>query len=164
MLKTATLSQIKKELNLLTKAELVEKCTRIAKYKKENKELLNYLLFEQENEQAFIDSVKEEVNVMFSELPISNIYRVKKSLRKIIRFITKYIKYSSIKSTEVELRICFCQNMKKYNLPISRSKVLENMFDSQLIRIEKVVTMLHEDVQFDYSSDIEALKHDFNSY
>ncbi len=67
-METASLSEIKKELLNLTPKQLQEVCTRLAKYKKENKELLHYLLFESANQQIFIDSVKAEIDDQFKNL------------------------------------------------------------------------------------------------
>ena len=53
-MKPATISEIKKTLFSLEKEEVVEHCLRLIKYKKENKELLNYLLFESSNKTVFL--------------------------------------------------------------------------------------------------------------
>ena len=45
-MKAATLNELRKELQALSSKELVEICLRLAKYKKESKELLTYLIFE----------------------------------------------------------------------------------------------------------------------
>src|SRR4051794_29756433 len=100
---TAPIQEIKKELRTLDAASLQELCMRLAKYKKENKELLNYLLFEAHNERAYIENIKEELSELFKAVPCSNVYYIKKSLRKILRFANRQIKYSGIKQTELEL-------------------------------------------------------------
>jgi len=41
----ASLSELQKELALLERKEVLELCIRLAKYKKENKEYLSYLVF-----------------------------------------------------------------------------------------------------------------------
>ena len=51
-MRSASVHEIKQELLTLKPAELVELCLRLAKFKKENKELLNYLLFEAQDEQG----------------------------------------------------------------------------------------------------------------
>ena len=48
-MKFASLSEIRKELQMLPPKRLQELCLRIARYKKENKELLAFLLFEDDN-------------------------------------------------------------------------------------------------------------------
>ena len=65
-MKAASLSEIKKELLGQDESTVQELCMRLAKYKKENKELLTYLLFEAHNEPTYIENVKEELNVMFA--------------------------------------------------------------------------------------------------
>ena len=85
-MKSASISEIKKELQHVDADTVKALCLRLAKYKKENKELLTYLLFEAHNEQDYITNVKEEVIELFKTLPTSNTYLIKKTLRKILRF------------------------------------------------------------------------------
>ena len=119
-MKAASLKEIQQELAELPKQELVALCTRLGRFKKENKELLNYLLFEAHNEQAYVENVKEEIQELFKAVPSSNVYYVKKSLRKILRFTNRQIKYSAIKQTELELRVFFCTKMKEAKIPRDR--------------------------------------------
>jgi hypothetical protein len=44
-MKAATINEIKLELNTIAPAKLLDLCVRLAKYKKENKELLNVPAF-----------------------------------------------------------------------------------------------------------------------
>ena len=155
---TASISIIKKELKLLPPETVAEHCLRLAKFKKENKELLSYLLFEAGNEQAFVKQVQEEINEQFKNLNRSSIYLAKKTVRKVLKTTNKYIKFSPHKTSEIELRIYFCKKLRRSGLPVSRSKVLRNMYHRQIGRIDKVLSMLHEDLQFDYNSDIDMLK------
>src|SRR5688572_17441404 len=108
-MKAASINEIRKELDTQDPDAIREMCMRLAKFKKENKELLTYLLFEGHNEQAYVENVKEEINEQFTTLPDGrNVYFIKKTLRKILRFANRQIKYSAIKETELELRIYFC--------------------------------------------------------
>ena len=151
------IAAIKKDLTYLSKEELVAHILKLAKYKKENKELLSYLLFYSENEQHYIESVIAEMDGMFSEINSTNVYYVKKSVRKILRFCAKQIKFSGKKETEVEILAHFCQKMKKFNLKSERNLVLQNIYDRQLIKIHKALSTLHEDVQFDYQEKVRGL-------
>ncbi len=54
-MKPATLAQIKKELNMRSSDELLQLCLRLGRFKKENKELLTYLLFEAEDDFSLTD-------------------------------------------------------------------------------------------------------------
>ncbi len=130
---------------------------RLAKYKKENKELLTYLLFEANDEKAYIEGVKREIDLGFEGMNRSNLYFAKKSIRKTLRITNKFIKYSGSKQTEVELLIHFCKTLNNYNLPIKSSTVLSNLYQKQLQRIRKALSTLHEDMQYDYNDDLESL-------
>jgi len=154
---TASIQEIKKELRTLDVDKLQELCMRLAKYKKENKELLNYLLFEAHNEQAYIENVKEELNELFKTVPSSNVYFVKKSLRKILRFANRQIKYSGIKQTEVEVRIFFCAKMKEAKIPRNPGTVLFNLYQQQLKKIESTFAKLPEDIQADYERELKSI-------
>jgi len=153
-MKAASINEIKKELIELDSKTVQDLCMRLAKYKKENKELLTYLLFEAHDEGAFVNSVKAEMDELFHSLPSGNVYYVKKSLRKILRIVNKQIKYSGIKQTELELRLYFCSKIKEANVPLRSSTVLYNLNEGQVKKIKSVLTQLPEDLQYDYHRDI----------
>ena len=157
MMTTASLQETKKELRTLDAESLQELCIRLARYKKENKELLNYLLFEAGNEQAYIENVKEELIELFKTVPSSNVYYVKKSLRKILRYANRQIKYSGIKQTELELRIFFCTKMKEAKIPRQPGTVLFNLYQQQLKKIESAFAKLPEDIQADYERELKFI-------
>ncbi|MGB0886430.1 MAG: hypothetical protein ACPGR5_08385, partial [Chitinophagales bacterium] len=93
-MKTATVRELKLELAEKSPKELIEICLTLSKFKKENKELLTYLLYEKDNEETYIKDIKAEVEEMFLDLNTKSLYYVKKSIRKILRTIKKYIRYS----------------------------------------------------------------------
>ncbi len=64
-MKAASISQIKQELKNRSSNELMEICLRLGRYKKDNKELITYLLFEVQDEQTYISSIKEEMTQQF---------------------------------------------------------------------------------------------------
>lgn len=154
-MQTSTVPQIKKELSQLTQPELVALCMKLTKYKKENKELLSYLLFEAENESQYIQSVKEEVDSIFADMSRYNAYLAKKSIRKALRMANKYIKYSSAPGTDIELLIHFCLKLKSTPLLVRNSQTMLNIFDRQIKRINIAISKLHEDLQFDYKQELE---------
>ena len=153
----ASLSEIKKELQTVAPQQLHDLCLRLAKYKKENKELLYYLLFEAINEQAFIQNVKNEIDEQFKQLNKSSFYLAKKTLRKALKTTDKYIKFSGSKETEIDLLLHFCQTMKKSGIQMRSHRVVLNMYLRQKERIKKVHATLHEDLQFDYEDAIDQL-------
>ena len=93
----------------------------------------------------------------FINMPKGNLYIVKKSLRKILKSVTKYIKFSGIKQTEVELLIYFSLKMKTAGYANTSNTLLTNLYDQQLIKINKAIEKLHEDLQFDYQKELERL-------
>lgn len=156
-MKAAGLSELKKELQTRSSKELVEICIRLAKFKKESKELLTYLIFESESEANYIAAIKEDIDEQFELLNTSNLYVAKKGLQKIVRSISKYIKYSGEKQTEIEVLMHFCRHMKNSGIKISHSTVIENLYQRQINKIEKALNGLHEDLQFDYQQEVEGL-------
>ena len=156
-MKAATIKELKQELSLCTHKDLLEICLRLSRFKKENKELLTYLLFEASNEQGYIQDIKNEIEEQFGQINRTNYYFVKKSVRKILRGIKKYIRYSKKKETEVELLIHFCAELKRMRPSIEYNITLNNLYKRQISLIKKVISTLHEDLQFDYGIELEEL-------
>jgi hypothetical protein len=156
-IQTYGVQDIKKELQHLDNTQLTELCLRLVRHKKENKELTGYLLFDADNERAFIDGLIAESGLMFSQLPYNN-YQLAKCLRKILRFLGKYIKFMASKEAEIELLISFCRNYVQYvDRRASTYKPLRLILTRQLDKIGKDIAKLHEDLQFDYSQDFNAM-------
>ena len=157
-MKAATVKEIKSELESLSSEELITICQRLARFKKENKELLTYLLFEAHDEAAYLQQVKKEMDLQFESINFSNIYFVKKTLRKILRTTAKFIRLTGSKQVEVELLLHFCKTLIKNDIPINKSTVLNNLYKFQLKKIEQVMTTLHEDLQYDYLKQFNQLQ------
>ncbi|MFB0937684.1 MAG: hypothetical protein ACJAV9_001390 [Urechidicola sp.] len=157
-MKTATVRELKQELTHKTDIELVELCLRLSKFKKENKELLTYLLYEADNEEEYIINVKGNIDQEFSEINTSSYYFIKKSVRKVLRNTKKYIRYSKKKETEVELLLYFCEVLKEMKPSYKRNTVLINLLDRQISIVKKKVSAMHEDLQYDYEREIEKIE------
>lgn len=156
-MKPASVKEIKQELHQRSSQELLEICLRLSKFKKENKELLTYLLFESYDESAFIEKVKEDLEEQFGQINRGNIYYIKKSLRKILRTLKKYAKYSGKKETEVELLLFFCQELTTFSTAAKRDKVVKKLYERQVLQIKKLILGLHEDLQHDYEMELQDL-------
>lgn len=156
-MKTASLADIKKELKYLSEKDLQAVVARLAGYKKENKELLHYLLFEAADEEAYVEKVKEEVQALFADVNTNSLYQAKKTLRRILRVLQRHVKYSGQKETEVRLLTFFCQQVHASGLPIHRSSVLTNLIKRQFLAIDKATATLHEDLQYDYQQGLATL-------
>ncbi|MFK5957881.1 MAG: hypothetical protein QM495_03310 [Lutibacter sp.] len=158
-MKAVTVKELKTELINSSQSELIELCLRLSKFKKENKELLTYLLFESSYEEGFIVSVKQEIDEQFELVNTKTYYFIKKSVRKILRTIKKYIRYSKNKETEVELLLYFCQKLVHFKPSIQNNTVLKNIYIREKISIQKKLLTLHEDLQYDYNSALEKLNY-----
>jgi hypothetical protein len=154
-MKTSTVSQLKKELQYRSTDELLELCLRLAKFKKENKELLTYLLFESQDESGYIESVKREVDAQLEAINTKNYYWMRKSIRKTLKNLKKYIRYSLKKETEVELLLYFCLQLKNLEPSIKKDKTLQNLLERQLALVKKIIATLHEDLQYDFKLKLE---------
>ena len=156
-MQSASLSAIKNELQHIPQEALVELCIRMAKYKKENKELLNYLLFENTNEQEYVNAIKKEMQEAFAEMNVSNLFLAKKSIRRILRVANKYIKYSGQAETEIQVLLHFCKLLKVLKIDYTKSTAMVNLYNSQLKKINKAMKTLHEDLQYEYVKEIELI-------
>ncbi|MEQ8477900.1 hypothetical protein [Fulvivirga sp.] len=156
-MKPATLAELKKELKSRSPEELLQICLRLGRFKKDNKELLSYLLFDAQDEQGYIEAIKYHIDDSMEEVNTSHIYYAKKGLQKILRSLNKYIRYSGNKQTEVEVLIHFCTAIRESTIDVNRSNIIANLYDRQVSKIHKALTKLHEDVQADYQYQVSEL-------
>ena len=157
-MKIASLSELKKEIKHLEEDELRALLERMAKFSKENKELMNYLLFESDFESNYVEKIKENVNQQFDELNVREIRFLKKGLQRMVRDLKKWIKYSGNKQTEIEVLIHFCQQISLRKIRISRYPVLINLYNRQVKSVQKAIASLDEDLQYDYRTDFEEIE------
>lgn len=156
-MKAATISELKTELNNSSPGQLMEVCIRLAKFKKENKELITYLLFESFDERAYIENIKKEIQAQFDEMNRSNVYFIKKSLRKILRFVNKHTRYISSAEAEADLMLSFCTRLKTSGVPMETNPVIRNIYQNQLKKIARSITTMHEDLQYEYVKQLKLL-------
>lgn len=153
---TYNLQSVKKELQHLSGAQLTDLCLRLAKYKKENKELLSYLLFEAGNDAGYIENIKQEIDDQFKALP-SHSYYLAKSLRKVLKLITKHVKFMASKPAEVDLLLHYCEQYVKYVDKRTGYKPLRQLLHKQLEKTAKLINSLHEDLQYDHQAGFEKV-------
>ncbi len=157
-MKPVTVSILKKELRQHSQQELIEICLQLTKFKKENKELLTYVLFDSNDEDQYIRKIKAEIDLEFSKLNHDSLYYIKKSTRKILRLIKKYIRYSKKKETEVDILLYFCIKLRQLKPAHKRSQQMINMYERQLTMVRKAISSLHEDLQYDFNLELEELE------
>ncbi|MGZ4057299.1 MAG: hypothetical protein ACXVPM_20485, partial [Bacteroidia bacterium] len=151
-MKSSSISQIQKELNTLEPKQVQELCMRLARYKKDNKELLSYLIFDAADERSYIENVKEEIDLLFGNINRHTTYTTKKGLQKVVRNMNKFIKYSEHKQTEIELRIYFCKKVRTARIDLDASSVISNLYYREKDKIKIAFSKLHEDLQYDYKA------------
>ncbi len=154
---TASLSELRRALKNIPVSDLSDLCIRLARYKKENKELLSYLLFDVGDEPEYIKGVKAEIDKHFIELSGTTPYMTKKGIRKALTFTNQRIRCSGQKRTEVELLIYFTKKFKK-EISFRNNLTLKNIYLRQILRIKKTLATLHEDLQFDFGEEVRLLE------
>lgn len=156
-MKAASAQEIKAALKQMEAKELLEVCLRLSRYKKENKELLTFLLFEAEDLPAYIKSVNEEIDTGFASLNTDTYYLAKKGIRKVLRIANKYIRYAGDKTVEVEVLLHFCTAFKSLKASWQKTSALANLYASQIKKIGAAIDAMHEDLQYDYRRSLERL-------
>jgi hypothetical protein len=157
-MKAATSNEIKQELKGLSSANLIELCLRLARFKKENKELLTYLLFESHDEPGYIKMLQADIDEKFATIDPSPVSKAKKEYRKILRLINRQIKYIGSKSASVELLLYFTMKLRDQEQTLHPR--LQTLFLQQITKAEKLLPLIDDDLQFDYRQKIEALRGD----
>ena len=156
-MKAAGLKQIKTALEDLPHHALVDICSRLGRYKLENKELLTYLVFEASDEQGYVNSIKESLHLMFTEVNIKNLYFLKKNLRKILRVANRFIKYSGNPETEVQVLLYILEEIKALKVDFTKSQQLMNLYSGIISKTTKNIKQLHEDLQYDYQRQFNSI-------
>lgn len=154
---TPKLVDIKKALKHCSREELIELNIRLAKHKVENKELLHYVLFDAQNETQFVEQIKNFINDEFAEINTKNYYWMRKSIRKVLKNIKKYIRFSKNKDTEIELLLHFLAQMLQLKPDVMKDKRLRNLYERNLLMVDKKISGVHEDLQYDYQLQREKL-------
>lgn len=154
-MKAETLATLKRELKHKSTEELLEICLRLTKYKVENKELLSFLLFHENDVDGYAQLVKQEIDTLFAEVNAHRLYWAKKTIRKILRTVNKHIKYAASKELEIEVLIHFCETMKESGIHFQSSTTLLNLYERQILKIENAIAKLHEDLQYDWNQQLE---------
>ena len=156
-MKSNTIHQLEKELQNRSAEEVMEICIRLAKYKKENKEYLNFILFGADDKENYFTKVKESLEESFNQINRSTAWTTKKGLQKMARLVGKHTKQSGSLQTEIELRIWFCKRIRHARIDLDASKVTSNLFYREIDRIKVVYSKLHEDLRADYKNDLNLL-------
>jgi hypothetical protein len=156
-MKIASLAEIKRELAYLNEKELTDLLVDLSKFSTDNKAYLFFKLFERENPRLFVEMVQEELEMEFMKANTKHYHYAKKAAQAIRRKLNKNLKLTKDKTAQIELIVFFCRNLKLYGYLNFRHPVIDNLYKIQIGKAEKLISALHEDLQYDYKSILEDL-------
>jgi 4-alpha-glucanotransferase len=153
-----TLSEIKKELKSRSHEDIVDLCLQLAKYKKDNKEYLGFLLYDAEDISHFLQDVLKNMDQMFDEIANqTHWYQTKKSWRKILRQNTKCAKFMKSKSSEIHMLLHFVKRAQSSQISYARYNALTQIVELQIKKIRALIPTVHEDLQYDFNRELATI-------
>lgn len=161
MIKPASLKVIKQELSLLSHQELIQIMLKLVRHRKENKELVSFILFDSKDETSFTQQMKLDMDELMEPVTRFNYATSLKYIRRVLRNTKKVARYSAHNEMEVELLMHFCSILKSKNLPIKDVKALSKMWDRCIQSMLKGISTLHDDLKYDYQTELDCLLRDF---
>ena len=153
---TASIKQLKDTLSTLGREELIGLLLHMVKFKKENKELLTFLLFEADDLDAYVHEITLLIKDEFENYRLKTAYYKRKGCRRVLRMLKKYIKYAADKEVEVRLLLAYV-SMVAESKSFINDRVIQKIALRQLLLAEKSIVKLHEDLQYEYKLELEEL-------
>jgi hypothetical protein len=154
---SATIDTIKTELKQLPPRQLLDLLLRLARFKKENKELLTYILFESANESEYIEQVKKEIAEEMVEIDGLPAYQYKKQFRKLQRKINKPVKYIGSKSATAELYLHMFRMISEKKKTTYLAPFLEKAMQQYIVKIEKLLPGIEDDLAADLRKQLKQI-------
>lgn len=154
---SATIDTIKTELKQLPPKQVLDLLLRLARFKKENKELLTYILFESANESEYVEQVKKEIAEEMLEIDGLPGYQYKKQFRKIQRKINKPVKYIGNKSATAELYLHMIRMISEKKKTTYLAAFLEKIVQQYTVKIEKLLPGIEDDLAADIRKQLKQI-------
>lgn len=152
-----SLAALKKELGALDRTELVNICARLARYKKENKELLAYLLMYADDPMLYAEKVKPMLDEPF-DAPYHSAWAFSKRLRKALRSITKYQRFTGSLRGEAELSIYLLQRCDAdWRAKVNHAGI-QRIVLRTIAKTADLIQKMEEDYRSDYTEILNELK------
>lgn len=104
-----------------------------------------------------METVKENLESAFYSANHRNYYLAKKAAQSIRKLLNKNLKLTRDSNAKIELIAFFCEKMREFGYLDYRHPVIPNLYALQVRKIEKLIALLHEDLQFDYRELLERL-------
>ncbi|PZX56923.1 hypothetical protein LV84_02052 [Algoriphagus ratkowskyi] len=156
-MKIPSLAQLKKELSYLNEKELIDLLIDLSKFSRDNKSYLFFKLNEKDNPGLYLEMVQEELEADFQVARGDHSYYAKKAAQKLRRKMNKLLKLSKVKTDQIEVLLFFCEKLRQYGFLKHRNQVLDKLYQMQLAKAVKLISVLHEDLQFDYEGRVDDL-------
>lgn len=156
-MRSASVKEIKDELAALPHKELVALLQRLARFKKENKELLTFLLFESQDIEGYLATVRQEMLEGMLDIRPRQSWLAKKTIRKTLRIAMKHIRLSASRQAEADLLLHFLRLVIDSGMDLSATPVVLNLCHTQLRKVEAAIEAMHEDLQYEYRMESERI-------
>ena len=126
--------------------------------------MLTYLLFDSESPLEYAQRVKLEIKMHFDELNIHYYYSTK-SLRKTLRLINKYSRFTKFKPGEIELLLHFSHLFVTIIPKETKHLPLLGLHHRSLAKAASLIKKIHEDLHYDYAAEYNhTLKETINKF
>jgi len=143
------LNDLKKDIQDLPHAEVSRLLLRLARLKTENKELLHYLLYFEHDAMAYAEEMKAEVLLPFTEAFV-NSWTLGKKLRKSLRLVAKYARFTGNRAGESELLLSLVElYLENYRFEF-RQTALARIAVRCMKKVSDNFDRIHEDFRADY--------------
>ena len=153
-MKIFSANEIKASLRDKNSKELTEIALRLARLKKENKELLSYLLFHSDDPDSYKEELKLEAGDQLRQYNIHNLYIFKKQVRRTITLINRHMKYVASAEIDAELRIFYLTELALLKDVWKKSPIVRKIFSNQIKKIRSIIEKLHPDLQSDFERQV----------
>ena len=153
-----TVDEIKKELQALPPKKVIELALKLVRFKKENKELISYLLFDAGDQAGYIETLRFQIDEMMSQIERGPSATVKTQLRAITRMIGRQIRYMANKEAAAELYLHFCETLLSHPSKLSEVPSAKTIYHQQLKKLNKIVPALNDDLQYDIQQRVTSLE------
>lgn len=144
------LNELKKDVQGLPHPELVRLLMRMARLKTENKELLHYMLYYENDPLSYANELKQEVLLPFEEA-FTHSRVLSKRIRKSLKIIARFTRFSSNREGESDLLLSLVENYLETYRYEYRQLVLARMVVRCLKKVYDNFDRIHEDYRADYS-------------
>jgi hypothetical protein len=157
--KAPALQDIKNEIKELPPKRLAELCVALAKFRKENKEYLGYLLFDEATREDYVREVISEVTSAVMDIERTQTpYFTKKNLRRIQRLITRHCRFMADPVPTAEVHIAFVKAIAESSIPFRKHLQLSNIYHQELRKVRAAIDGMHEDLRGDFEKELAGLE------